>query len=274
MNTPVAMCQIRNDPHYRKDAFLNGLRKAGYNVVPSARPTRKEDLLIIWNRYGGFESMADTWERSGGTVLVAENGYIGKDENGHQLYALSASGHNGSGWWVSTGKDRFGKLGVDVKPWKESTPDGHLLVCGQRGIGSRTMASPSNWHYQTANKLKKVTSRPVKVRLHPGNQPPKTALDDDLAGAHACVIWSSGSGVKALVNGYPVFFDAPHWICSMAADHVRNPSVDYEVPNRDDRLRELALFRMAEAQWSIKELDSGEPFDLFKSTIQSGKIPL
>lgn len=266
----IAICLIRQDPHYRRDAFLTGLKKTGYNIVTAGRPTKKEDLLVIWNRYGGFETMANTWEQQGGTVLVAENGYIGVDKNNHQLYALSAHGHNGSGWWVQTGQDKFSGLGVEVKPWKESSPNSHLLICGQRGIGSKLMASPHIWHFRTEQKVKQTTKRPIKIRLHPGNQPAKTSLMDDLQNAHACLIWSSGSGVKALVNGYPVFFDAPHWICSFAAMKIGS---DLEAPNRDDKLRELALHRMAEAQWTIEELSSGEPFDRFKLTIQSGRIP-
>lgn len=266
----IAMSQIRKDPCYRHDAFLNGLRKAGYSVTTSGHPKAPEDLLVIWNRYGGAEIMANTWEREGGTVLVCENGYIGQDKNGHQLYAISAHGHNGSGWWVHLGSDRFSALGVELKPWKEPTENGHLLICGQRGIGTKLMASPSNWHDQAAKKLRMLTKRPVKIRLHPGNQPAKTKLDADLEGAHACVIWSSSSGVKALANGYPVFFDAPHWICSMAGHRVGDP---VENVNRDSVLRELAMFRMAEAQWTVAEIASGEPFVQFRDHIVTGREP-
>lgn len=263
----IAVCQIRDLPHYRKDAFLKGLRTAGYSVSGSGKPSSPLDLLIIWNRYGGLEKTADTWERLGGTVLVCENGYIGQDKHGHQLYAISAAGHNGSGWWVHTGYDRFSTLGIDVKPWNKENKDGHILVCGQRGIGSRTMASPTSWHDKAALQLKVFSSNKIKIRPHPGNQPAKTTLLNDLEGAYGCVIWSSSSGVKALVNGYPVFYDAPHWICSLAAMKVS----DINKPNYDDKLRELALVNMADAQWTVDEIASGEPFVRFAEHITSGK---
>ncbi len=253
----IALCQIRLQPHYRRDAFEQGLRKAGYRLVNSGRPGGPEDVLIVWNKYGAAESMADTWERCGGTVLVCENGYAGRDSDGRQYYAIAAHGHNGSGWWPEGSEDRWAALNIHLQPWREPTATGHILVCGQRGIGSREMASPNGWHDHVAARLRKMTDRPIRIRPHPGNQPAKVPLEDDLRGAHACVIWSSGSGVKALISGVPVYFDAPRWICELGARRVAEYS---ESANLLDLARPATLGRMAWAQWSVAELESGEPF--------------
>lgn len=259
----IAICQIRDEPHYRKDAFLTGLRNAGYTVVSGGKPENKRDLLVIWNRYGAQEGMADTWERAGGTVLVCENGYLGKDNQGRQFYSIAATGHNGSGWWPVGDETRLDKLAVSFQPW-QCNDDGHLLICGQRGIGTKLMASPNNWHNAVAARLRKQTDHPIKIRLHPGNKPALTPLDDDLRGAYACVVWSSTSGVKALVQGIPVYYDAPHWICEDAA--LRVDKVGYGALV-DDRSRLKAFQRMAWAQWSVDEIGSGEPFVWFISEI-------
>ena len=252
----IALCVIREQPHYRRDAFVRGLQRAGYTITDKGRPQARDDLLVIWNRYGLNEAMADRWEELGGSVLVAENGYVGKDANGHQLYALAVHGHNGAGWWPSGDEDRFAALNLEVLPWV-SRPDGYALICGQRGIGSKQMASPPNWHVNAARLWKRS---PIRMRLHPGNNPapnlPK--LEDDLAGAQACVIWSSSSGVKALLAGIPVYYDAPHWICADAAMPLRK-SFEIEQSSLDE-LRLQALRRMAYAQWTIAELETGEPF--------------
>lgn len=262
----IAMCQIRDQPHYRRQAFMDGLRKTGYSVVNSGRASSPADLLIIWNRYGAQEAMADSWERTGGTVLVTENGYIGKDDLSRQYYAISAHGHNGAGWWPTGDGKRFAELQIELSDWKLSEA-GHYLVCGQRGIGSREMASPDNWHNIAASKIKKQTSQEVRIRLHPGNKPPATTLYHDLNGAEACVVWSSSSGVKALVAGYPVYFDSPYWICSSSA--LRISDIGKRVLT-DDQLRLAALERMAWAQYSVLEIESGLPFDLFKELALSG----
>lgn len=264
----IAICQIRDQPAYRRDAFLDGLRIAGYGIKSNGYPKEPMDLLVIWNRYGGYAAMADTWEKHGGTVLVCENGYIGVDNQNRQLYAISANGHNGSGWFPDPTEDRFSKLNIEVLPWKETSPENHMLVCGQRGIGTKLMASPDNWHSFAQMRLKRITARPVKIRLHPGNHAPKTPLMADLEGAHACVIWSSSSGVKSLVNGYPVFYDAPHWICSGAAAKLGLP---VETPLQDDDKRMAALQHMAHAQWTVDEIQSGEPFVRFREDIARGR---
>lgn len=252
-----AVCLIREQPNYRRDAFVAGLQRAGYTLVDSlaAGPTSAKDLLIIWNRYGMFEQRANQWEGQGGTVLVAENGYVGKDAEGLQYYALAMHGHNGSGWFPIGDEDRFAQLNVTLKPFVDR-PTGYYLICGQRGIGSRSMASPPNWHEHAKNFLQgHRKSVPVKTRLHPGNNAPTTPLEDDFSNAAVCVIWSSSSGVKALIEGIPVKYDAPHWICEGAATKLRSVEV-----KRDDAARLQALQRMAWAQWSVAELATGEPF--------------
>jgi hypothetical protein len=256
----IAVCHIRQQPCYRRSAFEQGLRAAGYRLVTSGVPSVEEDLCIIWNRYGQWHQIATNWEQRGGTVLVCENGYIGTDPDGLQYYAISAGGHNGSGWSPPVDGKRFERLAIDVKPWVDR-PDGYALVCGQRGIGSPTMASPANWHVNAAAHVRKWHPN-VRIRTHPGNHAPKTPLSADLAGAAYCVIWSSSSGVKALVEGIPVIYDAPHWICEGAASRMRKPFVP-----PTDAERANSLERMAHAQWSVAEIESGEPFVRFQYAI-------
>ena len=68
--------------------------------------------------------------------------------------------------------------------------------------------------------IQKISKRPVELRLHPGTDLKQERDDPDekaLARCHALVTWSSSLGVKALVEGIPVFYAAPHWICAGAA---------------------------------------------------------
>ncbi len=256
----IAICTIRAQPHYRRDSFITGLQRNGYKIVESGRPESSSDLLVIWNRHGGFEQMADAWESKGGTVLVCENGYLGRDQQGRQHYAISAHGHNGSGWFpVLSG--RFSKLAIDLKPWR--TGGDYVLVCGQRGIGSKSMASPINWHEKAAKRLASLTDKPVRIRPHPGKDPPKVPVEDDLAGAWACAIWSSSSGVKALVNGIPVAYAAPYWIaedCAVKLENIAHPIMD-------DGKRLQAMEKVASGQWSVDEINAGKPFALFRERL-------
>lgn len=258
----TAYCVIREQPCYRSDAFRKGLTAAGYRVVNGMPPTpyKPRDVFVIWNRYWSNHEAATKFEKAGGVVLVAENGYYGKDADGVQFYALAGHGHNGSGLWhVGAHGLRLGTLGATPAPWRASGL--HVLVCGQRGIGSPTMASPPNWHDDTARSLRKYTGRDIVIRRHPGEVGYKSThtLEEQLVNAHAVVVWSSGAGVKALMAGVPVFYCAPHWICQ---DSALAGITSIEYPLLDDGLRELALHKMSWAQWSVAELATGHPFEL------------
>lgn len=254
-----AWVAVREQPHYRREAFVAGLKRIGCKVTAEQyrAPERCDEstVYVCWNRYGHTHQIGLRVEAAGGRVIVAENGYLGRDAEDRQLYALALHGHNGSGTWPEGGPERFGSLGIDLKPWRASGDK--VVIRGQRGIGAPDMASPPDWHGKLAAHLRGATARPIEVVPHPGNGAERDRSHEDyLQKAHALAIWSSSVGVKALALGVPVFYAAPHWICEGAARRID----ELEMPLMDDELRLTALRRMAWAQWSVDEITSGEPF--------------
>lgn len=256
----IAYCCVKPSVEARFESFCTGLAAAGYRVVTAEprQPAQVGDVLVTWNKKGPWEAVADRFERQGGTVIVAENGYLGKDESGHQYYAIARHGHNGSGEWVSGGGERFERLGVDLKPWRAS--GSHILVCPNRFIGPKAFLMPQDWVERTVAELQLLTDRPIRVRPHPGHwkrlkQHPDIGLATDMAGAFACVIWASSAGVKALMWGIPVICTAPWWICKQAAGSKLS---EINSPPMPDRLP--AFERMSWAQWTMKEIEAGIPF--------------
>ena len=247
-----ALCRIRREPYYRAEAFRQGLQKVGFKLIDAGKPAGADDWLILWNRQGAAELEADAWEKAGGTVIVAENGYLQKVDK--SMYAISVHGHNGSGWFPVGAEDRFKALGF---PLKEPRPAmGPIMVCGQRGIGSRTMRSPPQWAEKMVKRVQAMTKWPVHLRPHPGNFAPKVPLERDLLSNTQCVIWSSAAGVRAIVEGLAVFYDAPHWICEQGAR--RFPGKPQEPVSLAERW--AALQTMAHGQWKHEEIATGEPF--------------
>lgn len=259
---------LRAAPWYRRQAFDEGLKRAGYEVFPGP-PTSsaRGDLLLVWNRYGNSHEQASRFERGGGTVLVCENGYLNGDGGSPKFavhprgpkptdyYAIGMGFHNDAGRVPAGGPERWTALGVSLKPWRQD--GGHILVCANRSFGVAERVMPQDWAVRTAERLKKITKRPVRVRLHPGNDAPRTPLQRDLEGAWAMVIWSSSSGVHALVEGIPVFCLAPYWIAK-GATCADLGLVD--TPPLPDRLP--ALQRMAWGQWQLQEVEAGMAFRL------------
>lgn len=259
-----AFCLIREQPWYRRSAFVHGLEAAGHQVFTRS-PDRydKDTLLIIWNRYPPLHELALRVEERGGKVLVAENGYIGKGggspkfqvypagPDAAHFYALAESWHNGGGKWPTGDQSRWDSLGLVLKPWQRSGAE--IVICPNRSFGVPGRMMPQDWAEKTLLRLRKKTSRPVRIRRHPGNNAPKVPLADDLRTAYAVVIWSSSAGVHALAEGIPVFCESPYWILKGAA-----ATGDFDNPVLPDRLPHFQ--RLAWAQWSVDEIASGEPF--------------
>lgn len=266
-----AFVMIREQPHYRRDAFMAGLKAAGFDArTGGPRDVAPGDVLVTWNRYADVHELATRFERLGGTVLVAENGYVGPggvsphSMEPRQWYALAIGGHNGSGAWPAGGPERWDALGVELQPWRS---DGeHILVCPNRSFGRPDLIMPYDWARKVEERLRKVTKREIRIRPHPGNNPVQARpLAEDLRGAHACVIWSSSAGVQALIAGVTVFCEAPSWICKAGVfKDVR--IADCRVTQERGTVgtmtieRKSALERLAWAQWHVDELATGEPF--------------
>ncbi len=254
-----AILRIRKEPVYRREAFEKGLRRVGFTLVDKLAPSGPADWLVIWNRKkGADEAEADLWEQRGGTVIVAENGYLAKTDKTH--YAISVHGHNGSGWFPVGVEDRFGKLGFEVKERHPLQGD-NIVVRGQRGIGSALMASPANWARTTAAQIRQTkTTLPVVVYDHPGDKGKYERDAAHLKNAFMLFIWSSAMGVRALIEGVPVVRMAPHWVCGDEVPQTKLIGSNMAAASQTIEQRTAALRRMAHNQWHFDEIATGEPF--------------
>jgi len=244
-----ALCLLREAIHYRKDAFCRGLRACGYQLVPDLPYPTPDDLLVIWNRYGGFDSEAMRFEAAGARVLVVENGYLGKAWRGGNWYSLAEGHHCGAGRWNVHGHERWDAIGADLEPWRE--PVGGPLILQQRGIGERKVASPSFWAEKVQRKIG------GRIRPHPGKHVPRVPLDTDVLSASCVVTWNSSAALFALMRGVPVFYEFARWIGAGAS----RPLSAFGDPKRSDEDR-LAMFRrLAWSIWTLDEVAEGIAID-------------
>lgn len=249
----TAICLIRHKVHYRREAFVAGLEALGYRVnngvVGEVRP---DDVLVTWNRYGTADRLARQFEVAGAAVVVAENPYLAP-ASGEPAYAIARGHHNGPGWSPRGDADRWAALGLEVAPWRSGGRV--VLICPQRGIGPVEVAQPLNWTDGVVRRLARVTDLPVRVRPHPGANPPDVAFDDDLADAVAVVVWGSNAGNRAILAGVPVVHELPGWVGQGASrfglDGLSNLY-------RGHRLTWCE--RLAGAQWRLSEIASGDAY--------------
>lgn len=250
-----ALITIRPLPEFRVGAFRSGLQELGYQVTDKPFTPTPEDVLITWNRYGHYNEIARRFESSGAKVIVAENGYLGREWRGSAWYAMSLNQHNGYGFWKGAHPNRWEELGIELKPWRETGEE--IVVLAQRGIGSPLVRQPPGWVESVAIPyLKANTKRKIRVRVHPGKFKKGLPLEEDIKNAWAVVTWASGAGLKALVEGVPVFYGAEKWIGGPAGTFLLG--ADLEDPYLGDR--RPMFYRLAWAMWELSEISSGKAF--------------
>jgi hypothetical protein len=268
---PKAYVHLRDGPHYRKQAFITGFARLGFSVVQGQpeHPMQPGDVGLIWNKTARSQQTVKMAQIGGCPVMVAENGYVGKDAQGIQPYALALDGHNGSGRWHAPNSSRMEALHLDLKPLKDPLPfQSNILVADQRGIGSDLMRSPPRFG---ASAVATLQSRGFSAHLrpHPGRNTPATTLVDDLANCAALVVWSSNCATTAIIAGLPVYYAAPTMACTPAVVPFNHGLGIGALPSEADRLQ--GLTKMAWAQWFISEITSGEPLKLLLD-VHSGKL--
>jgi hypothetical protein len=241
-----ALNLLRDALHYRKGCFDEGLRAIGAEVVHSIGKPTRDDVLVIWNRYGAYDDAAQQFERAGAKVIVAENGWLGKSWRGGEWFSLSLTDH-GAGW-PAGGPERWDGWDVELPPYR--TGGVETVILGQRGIGSATRRSPMGWAERCASKTG------GRIRPHPGTGDARP-LEDDLANAKEVLTWASGAALKALLMGIPVWHQLPGWVGAEASRHL----VEWPgEPKRDEAAR-LAMFRrLAWGMWTLNEIRTGVPF--------------
>lgn len=239
---------LRESQHYRREAFDEGLRAAGYTLAQYIPDPRPGDVLVIWNRYSRWHDEACRFEHAGARVVVAENGYLGKTWCQGEWFALAIGHHNGPGLWFDHGPERWDSWGVNLSPWRD---EAGTVILGQRGIGEPGIASPDGWAEMTKRKLGRG-----RIRPHPGKGEHAGSLQVALADVGEVVTWGSSAALLALTWGIPVRYGLTGWIGAGAARYLRDdgPLI------RDDAARLMVFRRLAWAMWDLGEIRSGEAF--------------
>lgn len=229
-----AWLNLRYTVPERVHAFVRGIERHGYRAEVGF-PDRigPRDLFITWNRINMGNVVAQKFQEAGLPVLVAENAAWGNDFLGRRWYSVAHNYHNTAG--CAPLQNRWDRLAVELEPFRES---GSMIVLPQRGIGSPPTRMPGGWAQAVAARYG------ARIRPHPGTKVCKP-LRDDLEGVSVAVTWGSGAAIKACMWGVSIISEMPNWIGQQ----------DNTEPGRLEMLR-----RVADAQWELSEINSGEAF--------------
>ena len=167
-------------------------------------------------------------------------------------------------------------LHIHLKEYR--TNGNHILLCMQRNGGwSMDGEDSQDWVNNTVNEIRKYSSRPIVIRLHPGDKETKKIfkagkplckvkfdygvllshnenLLDDLKNCWAVVNYNSSPAVAAAIEGYPVFVtDSDRSQCKEIANTDLSLIETPRMPDRQQWVERLSM-----SHWNFDELQSGE----------------
>lgn len=191
----------------------------------------------------------------GRDYFYIDNGYMRAGKNGYFRVTRGAPQHSGEG---RGSPSRFGRLGVEILPWRSDNDGGagHVVVACQsplwflhHGLDLET------WINDTTAEIRRHTDREIRIRQKPlGRAITRAAppFDADLAGAWAVVTFTSNCAVDAILAGVPAIVTGPSAALPMAGRRLD----EIAAPPRPAGRRHWAEV-LAANQWTLDEMRLG-----------------
>ena len=232
---------IPNAAPYPHSAVLAGLRRFGVEVTTGDQ----HDWLLTWSPWLGShrDALVRQAHRNNAAVVVLENGWL-SPIGGVPYYQIALGGWNGQGRFFPGDGSRWRSWGLPIWPWRGA--GNKALVVGQRGHPSDRRTAPPRWH--------ETVDIPEPWEVTRRGRDAREDFFVQLALTDRVVVWSSNAASWAIVHGVPVHYLGPTLMVAECAafglglDHPVTPE------------RQPALERLAWAQWTAAEIESGEPF--------------
>lgn len=226
-------------------------------------------------------------------VVYIETPLLGRTinkANNYPYYRLGVNGFlNNDGIFYEESNldpDRLAKISEDLyipkfPGWKDPKKGYILILCQLPGDASLRGQKHSEWLIDTIVAIRKISKRPIVVRLHPSmsdkgradffgelhglileNIPDLTwkygldPLVDELEGAGVCVSYTSGSSIDAVLQGVPVIcMDEGNLAYPISSHRLGDLKSPYLAPTTDV---EGWLNKLANSQWTEQEIAEGE----------------
>jgi hypothetical protein len=169
---------------------------------------------------------------------------------------------------------------VELKPWRLS--GNYILVLAQRPKGFNMFTDQDEWLANTIAKIRQYSSRPIMVRMHPGDGTRFKQIEklqkrygnsitisehegirEALENCWCCVGYASTPNVVSAIEGIPVYVEEP--TKSWAQDVCFNDLSLIENPPMLDRSQWIN--KIANIHWSNDEVKSGKLWAAIKSYI-------
>ena len=251
-------------------AWQQGAQRIGWQVTVDDWAA---DVAVIWSmlwrgRMRGNREVWQAYRGSGRPVIVLEVGMLQRG----MTWKMGVNGTTASASWITAYDPlRPSKIGIQTNAWRQRGD--HVLIALQRSDSEQWRDLPATdiWLQQTLSTLSMHTDRAIRIRPHPrqrtrlpvdaafsiprilANTYDSFDLQRDFDRAWAVINVNSGPGSQAIISGVPAFVHAD----SLAAPVANLDLCQIENPRCPDR--EQWLTQLSHTEWTISELQTGEP---------------
>lgn len=262
-----------------KDAF-NYLSK-GHNYDPYLRSFVKgalgiesnweneeesNSILVIRGLGGGSQKIIKKCWQTGRPFYAMDTGYFGNNKH-KVLHRITYNALQN----MDTIKDRDDhRLTSQLGPWKSIykpfTTGRKILVCPPSDKVMKMFDQPSAaiWTSNLVETLKKMTDRPIEIRMKPvrrervSTKTIQQALSDDV---HCLITYNSIAATEALMEGKPAITLGPNaaqLICETSLDNIENP----RIPTEDEMF--AFLKHLSYAHFTQQEMEDGTAWKILQ----------
>ncbi len=265
-------------PEHKEDSkcwfIFKGLVEGGWPETQVVHDyVRRNTPGMFWGFVGGNMRMIynyidakDDWYFSDMPYFGRWSGFAEATNPNADFYWRVIKNRLHAGPVVERPSDRWNKLGIDVKPWRDKGTGDYILICPSSGPMTtfNNKMSEQQWTTQAIEDVEKAGFK-AKLRKKPrgkGTSGPAAALvsfEDDVRDAYAVYTTVSMAAVESAILGVPVF-------CSVnnAAAPISNIGLDFNNPVYPSR--ENWLYHLAYNQFTPAEIKSGLAYEVLSTT--------
>jgi len=244
------------------------------NVWKAGDAIRELDVIVLYGFGWKQREIAEFYRERGVVVLVLEQGHTARPD-------FWQFGIDRLNWLpeVAPSSDRRSAIGIE-QPKKQTVRGGYVLVLGQKpGDAQHTLEDMNVWRQETLTTLRSSTKKKLVWRRHPKDakehgvtgfdllqHPLDCSLEKSFEGASCCVTHNSNAGLKAIMQGIPVFCAPECFYAPVALTEFNFSVQNIQIPKEE--IFEDFFDRLCYAQWTAEEFNQGLPWEFMKPFVE------
>lgn len=267
------------------DAFARGAMAHGDDAV--VRPLEADKQIVPDIDVAAMVGVKSrelyrAYWNAGVHVIMIDKGYTRHSGNGPvrlwEYWRVAVDGHHPTRYLMDVARpsDRFDRLSLEVKPWREAGDQIVFAGSSQKYHDFYSLRDPTEFARKIIRQTRSLQpEREVIYRPKPSWQDAvpikgstfskgKSSIYDVLDGAHALITHGSNACFEAMLLGVPsvILGDAvAKPISSTTIDEIAAPRLAPETE------RQQLLWNLAYSQWTLTEFTSGEAWNVIRPQI-------